>query len=33
MGDANAQRVPDYIRVIVEFILQPEYKDLKCLAS
>ncbi|KAJ7244552.1 glycoside hydrolase superfamily [Mycena rebaudengoi] len=28
MGDANAQRVPDYIRVIVEFILQPEYKDL-----
>jgi hypothetical protein len=28
MGYANAQRMLDYIRVIVEFISQPQYKDL-----
>ncbi|KAJ6502951.1 glycoside hydrolase family 5 protein [Mycena vitilis] len=28
MGYANAQRMLDYIRVIVEFISQPEYKDV-----
>ncbi|KAF7359593.1 Glycoside hydrolase family 5 protein [Mycena venus] len=28
MGFANAQRMLDYIRVITEFISQPEYKDL-----
>ncbi|KAJ7749874.1 hypothetical protein B0H14DRAFT_2982592, partial [Mycena olivaceomarginata] len=28
MGFANAQRMLDYIRIIVEFISQPEYKDL-----
>ncbi|KAJ6528562.1 glycoside hydrolase superfamily [Mycena capillaripes] len=28
MGVANAQRMLDYIRIIVEFISQPEYKDL-----
>jgi hypothetical protein len=27
MGDANAQRMLDDIRAIVEFISQPEYKD------
>ena len=28
MGYANAQRMLEYIRVITEFISQPEYKDL-----
>jgi hypothetical protein len=28
MGFANTQRMLDYIRIIVEFISQPEYKDL-----
>jgi hypothetical protein len=28
MGFANAQRMLGYTRVIVEFIWQPEYKDL-----
>ncbi|KAJ7182204.1 glycoside hydrolase family 5 protein [Mycena crocata] len=28
MGVANAQRALDYIRVIVEFISQPQYRDL-----
>jgi hypothetical protein len=28
MGYANAQRMLDYILVIVEFISQPQYKDL-----
>ena len=28
MGVANAQRALDYIRVIAEFISQPEYKDV-----
>jgi glucan 1,3-beta-glucosidase len=28
MGIANAQRTLDYIRIITEFISQPEYRDL-----
>ena len=28
MGIANAQRALDYIRIIAEFISQPEYKDV-----
>jgi glucan 1,3-beta-glucosidase len=28
MGIANAQRTLDYIRIITEFISQPEYKDV-----
>lgn len=28
MGLANAQRTLDYIRVLTEFITQPEYQDL-----
>ena len=28
MGIANAQRTLDYIRIITEFISQPEYQDL-----
>ena len=28
MGYANAQRALDYIRIIAEFISQPEYKDV-----
>lgn len=28
MGYANAQRSLDYIRIIAEFISQPEYKDV-----
>ncbi|KAJ7142765.1 glycoside hydrolase family 5 protein [Mycena epipterygia] len=28
MGVANAQRMLDYIRIIVEFITQPEYRDV-----
>ena len=28
MGYANAQRTLDYIRVITEFISQPQYKDV-----
>lgn len=28
MGIANAQRALDYIRIITEFISQPEYKDV-----
>ena len=28
MGLANAQRALDYIRVLAEFISQPEYKDV-----
>lgn len=28
MGLANAQRSLDYIRIIAEFISQPEYKDV-----
>ncbi|KAJ7846590.1 glycoside hydrolase superfamily [Mycena olivaceomarginata] len=28
MGIANAQRMLDYIRIIAEFISQPEYKDI-----
>ena len=28
MGYANAQRSLDYIRIITEFISQPEYKDI-----
>lgn len=28
MGIANAQRMLDYIRIIAEFISQPEYKDV-----
>ena len=28
MGIANAQRVLNYIRIITEFISQPEYRDL-----
>jgi hypothetical protein len=28
MGIANAQRMLDYIRVITEFISQPEYVDV-----
>jgi len=28
MGYANAQRSLDYIRIIAEFISQPQYKDV-----
>jgi hypothetical protein len=28
MGVANAQRALDYIRIITEFISQPEYRDV-----
>jgi len=28
MGYANAQRALDYIRIIAEFISQPQYKDV-----
>ena len=28
MGIANAQRMLNYIRIVAEFISQPEYKDL-----
>lgn len=28
MGFANAQRSLDYIRIIAEFISQPEYRDV-----
>lgn len=28
MGYANAQRSLDYIRILAEFISQPEYKDV-----
>jgi len=28
MGIANAQRSLDYIRIITEFISQPQYKDV-----
>ena len=28
MGYANAQRTLDYIRIIAEFISQPEYSDV-----
>lgn len=28
MGYANAQRTLDYIRIIAEFISQPQYKDV-----
>ena len=28
MGYANAQRGLDYIRIIAEFISQPQYKDV-----
>jgi glucan 1,3-beta-glucosidase len=28
MGYANAQRTLDYIRIITEFISQPEYQDV-----
>jgi hypothetical protein len=28
MGIANAQRTLDYIRIITEFISQPEYREL-----
>jgi hypothetical protein len=28
MGVANAQRALDYIRIIAEFISQPEYRDV-----
>lgn len=28
MGIANAQRSLDYIRIIAEFISQPEYQDV-----
>jgi glucan 1,3-beta-glucosidase len=28
MGLANAQRSLDYIRIIAEFILQPQYQDV-----
>jgi glucan 1,3-beta-glucosidase len=28
MGIANAQRSLDYIRIITEFISQPEYQDV-----
>jgi glucan 1,3-beta-glucosidase len=28
MGMANAQRTLDYIRIIAEFISQPQYKDV-----
>ena len=28
MGYANAQRTLDYIRVIAEFISQPQYRDV-----
>ena len=28
MGFANAQRTLDYIRIITEFIAQPEYRDV-----
>jgi hypothetical protein len=28
MGVANAQRALDYIRIIVEFISQPQYRDV-----
>ena len=28
MGIANAQRTLDYIRIITEFISQPEYRDV-----
>lgn len=28
MGIANGQRTLDYIRIITEFISQPEYQDL-----
>ena len=28
MGMANAQRTMNYIRILTEFISQPEYKDL-----
>lgn len=28
MGIANAERSVDYIRVIAEFISQPEYRDV-----
>jgi hypothetical protein len=28
MGIANAQRLLDYIRIITEFISQPEYSDV-----
>jgi hypothetical protein len=28
MGIANAQRTLDYIRIITEFISQPQYKDV-----
>lgn len=31
MGLANAQRSLDYIRIIAEFISQPEYKDVVVL--
>lgn len=33
MGIANAQRTLDYIRIIAEFISQPEYQDLIPLFS
>ncbi len=28
MGIANAERALDYIRIIAEFISQPEYRDV-----
>jgi len=28
MGMANAQRAMNYIRIITEFITQPEYRDV-----
>ena len=28
MGMANAERVMNYIRIITEFISQPEYRDV-----
>lgn len=33
MGVANAQRTLDYIRIIAEFISQPEYRDVVPLFS
>lgn len=31
MGVANAQRALNYIRIITEFISQPEWKDVVCM--
>jgi glucan 1,3-beta-glucosidase len=31
MGVANAERMLDYIRIIAEFISQPEYRDVVLL--